>query len=507
MSSSSSSAAAVSAVNGGGEGDSVLNSTPKYKLCCIGAGYVGGPTCSVIALKCPEIQVTVVDINKDRIDGWNSDTLPIFEPDLDNVVKQCRGVNLFFSTDVDTQIAQADIIFMCVNTPTKSFGMGSGRAADLKFIELCARRIAAAATSDKIVVEKSTVPVRCAANIKRILAANRKENCKFQVLSNPEFLAEGTAIADLLNPDRVLIGGEEQTKEGRQAIDTLAWIYTHWIPPERIIKTNTWSSELSKLAANALLAQRISSINAISAICEATGADVTQVSHAVGFDKRIGDKFLQPSLGFGGSCFQKDILNLVYLCESLNLPEVADYFHQIVAMNDYQRRRFARQILAALFDTVSLKKIAVLGFAFKKNTGDTRESSAIYLCKYLIEEGASLQIYDPKVTEKQMRWEIGQLTEAEALKGSSITVCSSAYEACDQSHAVVVCTEWDEFKTLDYKKIYDSMAKPAFLFDGRLLLEHSKLQKIGFKVACVGKRLDVAGYSVDTMPASPTIPL
>jgi len=351
------------------------DTSARFKVCCIGAGYVGGPTCSVIALKCPDIDVTVVDINEERIKGWNSDTLPIFEPDLEDVVKKCRGVNLFFSTDMDKHIDQADLIFMSVNTPTKSFGMGSqskGRAADLKYIELCARKIAAVATSDKIVVEKSTVPVRCAANIKRILAANRRPHVNFQVLSNPEFLAEGTAIMNLLNPDRVLIGGDEDTEGGRKAIDQLAWIYTHWITEEKILKTNTWSSELSKLAANALLAQRISSINAISAICEATGADVTQVSHACGYDSRIGNKFLMPSLGFGGSCFQKDILNLVYLCESLNLQEVADYFHQIVAMNDYQRRRFARQILAALFDTVSQKKIAILGFAFKKNTGDTR---------------------------------------------------------------------------------------------------------------------------------------
>ncbi|XP_075256354.1 UDP-glucose 6-dehydrogenase-like isoform X2 [Convolutriloba macropyga] len=456
MSAEPSTTSASPGIANGPQGDS-----KRFKVCCIGAGYVGGPTCSVIALKCPEIDVTVVDINEERIAGWNSDVLPIYE----------------------------------------------GRAADLKYIELCARKIAAVSTSDKIVVEKSTVPVRCAANIKRILAANRKPNVNFQVLSNPEFLAEGTAVLNLINPDRVLIGGDEETEGGRAAIDRLAWIYKHWISEDRILKTNTWSSELSKLAANALLAQRISSINAISAICEATGADVSQVSHAVGSDSRIGSKFLMPSLGFGGSCFQKDILNLVYLCESLNLQEVADYFHQIVAINDYQRRRFARQILAALFDTVSLKKIAVLGFAFKKNTGDTRESSAIYLCKYLLEEGAHLQIYDPKVTETQMRWELNQMTDPELTKGNAVEVMKNAYDACANSHAVVVCTEWDEFQTLDYSKIYGSMVKPAFIFDGRLILDHTQLKKIGFKVACVGKRLDVAQDTIDAQPKQPIIPL
>lgn len=379
---------------------------------------------------------------------------------------------------------------MSVNTPTKSFGMGKGRAADLKFIELCARTIASVSESDKIVVEKSTVPVRCAANIRRILSANRKPHVNFQVLSNPEFLAEGTAILNLVNPDRVLIGGDEHLPEGKVAINTLAAIYEHWIPSERIIKANTWSAELSKLSANALLAQRVSSINAISAICEATGADVTQVAKAVGSDSRLGNKFLQPSLGFGGSCFQKDILNLVYLCESLNLQEVAEYFYRIITMNDYQRRRFARQILTTLFDSVSNKKIAVLGFAFKKNTGDTRESSAIYLCKYLLEESAHLQIYDPKVKPSQIRWELGQLTDEQDSETSSVKIATSAYEAATNAHALVICTEWDEFKMLDFQKMYDVMMKPAFVFDGRLLLDHGELQKIGFIVSCVGKKLD-----------------
>jgi UDPglucose 6-dehydrogenase len=456
-------------------------------VCCIGAGYVGGPTCSVMAANCPDIDVTVVDMNLDKINQWNSDTLPIFEPQLEDVVKACRGKNLFFSTDIDAKIAQADLVMMSVNTPTKTFGMGKGRAADLKFIELCARRVAEASSSDKIVVEKSTVPVRCAANIRRILAANKKPHVNFQVLSNPEFLAEGTAIENLMKPDRVLIGGNQDSVEGRAAIDKLAWIYEHWILPTAIIKTNTWSSELSKLAANAFLAQRVSSINAISAICEATGADVSQVAHAVGSDSRLGSKFMQASLGFGGSCFQKDVLNLVYLCESLNLPEVADYFYRIVLMNDYQRRRFAQSILAALFDTVSDKDITILGFAFKSNTGDTRESSAIYLCKYLLEEGAHLHIYDPKVTKKQILWELSQICDASTEE--LVTVCDSAYGACSNSHALVVCTEWDEFKTLDYSRVYEEMKKPAFVFDGRMMLDHAALQELGFKVSCIGKRL------------------
>ena len=374
------------------------------KVCCIGAGYVGGPTCSVIAKKCPDVIVTVVDISQPRIDAWNSDDLPIYEPGLSEIVSSCRGKNLFFSTEVSKAIEEADLIFISVNTPTKTFGMGKGRAPDLKYIESAARKIAEIAKEPKVIVEKSTVPVKAAESITKILRHNSPD-IAFQVLSNPEFLAEGTAIKDLDKPDRVLIGGE-QSEAGFRAIAALSWIYEHWVPKERIITMNTWSSELSKLAANAFLAQRISSINAISAVCEATGANVEEVAHAIGTDSRIGDKFLKASVGFGGSCFQKDVLNLVYLCEALNLPEVAEYWHQVVLINNYQRRRFARKILDRLFNTISGKHITIFGFAFKKNTGDTRESSSIYISKHLLEEEANLVIYDPKVDPKQIQTDL-----------------------------------------------------------------------------------------------------
>ncbi|XP_076319073.1 UDP-glucose 6-dehydrogenase-like [Tachypleus tridentatus] len=349
------------------------------KICCLGAGYVGGPTCTVIALKCPDIQVVVVDKSEARIQQWNSDTLPIYEPGLDEAVKKSRGRNLFFSTDVDTAIKESDLIFISVNTPTKTYGFGKGRAADLRYVEAAARRIAEVAVGKKIVVEKSTVPVKAAESINNILRANMRPNVSFQVLSNPEFLAEGSAVSDLLNPDRILIGGD-QTSEGHKAIEKLCWVYKHWIPEKKIITMNTWSSELSKLAANAFLAQRISSINAISAICEATGACVSEVAHAVGTDSRIGPKFLEASVGFGGSCFQKDVLNLVYLCECLNLPEVANYWYQVIEMNQFQRTRFVRRITEKLFNTVTDKKITIFGFAFKKNTADTRYISTRLFC-------------------------------------------------------------------------------------------------------------------------------
>ncbi|KAB2645481.1 MAG: nucleotide sugar dehydrogenase, partial [Verrucomicrobia bacterium] len=374
------------------------------KICCIGAGYVGGPTMAVIALKAPDIEVTVVDMNAKRIAEWNSDTLPIYEPGLDAVVKQVRGKNLFFSTDVKACIKKADIIFVAVNTPTKTYGVGAGRAADLRYIESVARTIAEVADTDKIIVEKSTIPVKTAETIKDLLAANTK-GCNFQVLSNPEFLAEGTAVADLFNPDRVLIGGE-RTPGGEVAIKTLASVYARWVPDERIIRTNLWSSELSKLVANAFLAQRISSINSISALCEATGADVDEVARAIGLDSRIGPKFLKASVGFGGSCFQKDILNLVYLCEHFNLPEVASYWENVVKMNDWQKRRFGQRIIKALYNSAAGKQIAVLGFAFKKDTNDTRESPAIALCKDLIAERAKVLVYDPKVPASVIRTEV-----------------------------------------------------------------------------------------------------
>ncbi|XP_028657797.1 UDP-glucose 6-dehydrogenase [Erpetoichthys calabaricus] len=473
------------------------------KICCIGAGYVGGPTCSVIAQMCPEIEVTVVDVNESRIKAWNSDTLPIYEPGLKDVVESCRGRNLFFSTEIDAAIRNADLVFISVNTPTKTYGMGKGRAADLKFIEACARRIVEVSDGYKIVTEKSTVPVRAAESIRRIFEANTKPNLNLQVLSNPEFLAEGTAVRDLKNPDRVLIGGDDSS-EGQKSIQALCAVYEHWVPKHKILTTNTWSSELSKLAANAFLAQRISSINSISALCESTGADVEEVAKAIGMDQRIGSKFLKASVGFGGSCFQKDVLNLVYLCEALNLPEVATYWQQVIDMNEYQRRRFACRIIDSLFNTVTGKKIALLGFAFKKDTGDTRESSSIYISKYLMDEGAKLQIYDPKVLKEQIIQDLSHpnISEDNPERVSQlVTVTNDPYEACDGAHALVICTEWDMFIELDYEKIYNKMLKPAFIFDGRRVLDslHHKLQSIGFQVETIGKKV-----ATHRIPFTPT---
>jgi len=451
------------------------------KICCIGAGYVGGPTMAMIALKAPDIEVNVVDMNTARIAAWNSDTMPIYEPGLEDVVRQRRGKNLFFSTDVHGGIQKADIIFVAVNTPTKTYGIGAGRAADLRYIESVARTIAEVATTPKIIVEKSTIPVKTAETIKAILSANAR-GLKFAVLSNPEFLAEGTAVADLINPDRVLIGGE-RTPEGEAAIKALADVYAHWVPRERIITTNLWSSELSKLVANAFLAQRISSINAISALCEATGADVDEVANAIGKDSRIGPKFLKASVGFGGSCFQKDILNLVYLCQQFGLPEVAAYWEHVVQVNDYQKRRFAAKIVGALFNTVADKKIVVLGFAFKKDTNDTRESAAINVVRDLLTEQANVVVYDPKVPAH----EIVTDTLGKGNSNPRLSVAKTAAEACVGAHAVAILTEWDEFKTLDYKKIYDGMMKPAFLFDGRNIVNLDELKAIGFRVSGIGK--------------------
>ncbi len=455
-------------------------------ITCIGAGYVGGPTMAVIALKCPHIIVNIVDINESRIQAWKSDDLPIYEPGLLEVVKQVRDKNLFFSTDIDSAIKAADMIFLSVNTPTKTYGMGKGKAADLKFIELCARQIAEQSNGDKIIVEKSTLPVRTAESVKRILNASKSNN-KFQILSNPEFLAEGTAIEDLFNPDRVLIGGE-QDEEGQKAIQALVDVYSNWVPKERIITTNVWSSELSKLTANAFLAQRISSINAMSALCEATGADVEEVSFAIGSDSRIGPKFLKSSVGFGGSCFQKDILNLVYLCEHFGLIEVAQYWEQVKLMNDYQKNRFAKKIINALFNTVSGKKIAFLGWAFKKDTNDTRESAAIYVADILINDQAQISVYDPKVSEEAMYEDLDYLgSRSKELNRSFLNVERSAYDACKDAHAVVILTEWDEFKTLDWSKIYNLMKKPAFLFDGRLIIDRKSSEEIGFETFILGK--------------------
>lgn len=452
------------------------------KICCVGAGYVGGPTMAMIAAKAPDIKVTVVDLNAARIAAWNSDTLPVYEPGLDEVVKSARGRNLFFSTEVKAEIATADIIFVSVNTPTKTYGVGAGRAADLRYIESVARTIAQVATTPKIIVEKSTVPVRTAETIKAILAA-QPAAAQCQVLSNPEFLAEGTAVADLNRPDRVLIGGE-RTPEGEKAIETLVSVYARWVPRERIITTNLWSSELSKLVANAFLAQRISSINSISALCEATEADVDEVANAIGKDSRIGPKFLKASVGFGGSCFQKDVLNLVYLCEHFGLPEVAAYWESVVKINNWQKRRFAQKIVHCLFNTVADKRIAVLGFAFKKDTNDTRETAAISVCRDLLAEQANVVVYDPKVPADEI---ISDVCGKGVPANLRLTVAKTASEACAGAHAIAIVTEWDEFKTLDFEKIYAEMPKPAFIFDGRNILDLARLRDIGFRASGIGK--------------------
>lgn len=458
-------------------------------ISCIGAGYVGGPTMAVIALKNPNIRVNVVDINPEKIKQWNSENmeeLPVYEPGLSDIVRQVRGKNLFFSTDIEKAIDEAEMIFISVNTPTKTYGVGKGMAADLKYVELCARQIAEVAKSDKIVVEKSTLPVRTASSIKRILSEQNK-GLNYSVLSNPEFLAEGTAINDLLEADRILIGGE-QNESGKKAIEALVSIYAAWLPRERILTTNVWSSELSKLTANAFLAQRISSINAISALCEVTEADVDEVAKAVGMDSRIGPKFLKSSVGFGGSCFQKDILNLVYLCRFYGLNEAADYWEQVIILNDYQKDRFAKKMVQSMFNTVSGKKIALLGWAFKKDTNDTRESAAIYVADKLMDEQAEIHVYDPKVKKPRMMDDLNYLeTRSPKENDRLLTFEKDPYEAIKGAHAIAIITEWDEFKTLDWKKIYKLMKKPAFVFDGRNILDHDGLRKIGFEVTAIGK--------------------
>ena len=458
------------------------------KICCIGAGYVGGPTMAVIAQKCPNIKVTVVDLNETRIALWNDkdvNNIPIYEPGLTEIVKETRGRNLFFSTEVEKAIDEAQLIFISVNTPTKTYGSGKGMAADLKYIELCARQIAKIAKDDKIVVEKSTLPVRTAEAIKSILD-NTGNGVQFQILSNPEFLAEGTAIQDLLNPDRVLIGGDT-TPEGQIAIQQLSDVYENWVAKDKILKTNVWSSELSKLTANAFLAQRVSSINALSELCEKSGADVSEVAKAIGMDSRIGSKFLKASVGFGGSCFQKDILNLVYIAKSFGLNEVADYWEQVIIMNDYQKTRFSKNIVQTLYNTVADKKIAFLGWAFKKDTNDTRESAAIYIANNLINEQAKIAVFDPKVSEKQILSDLNYLqTRTNEENKKHIITFENAYEACKDAHAIAILTEWEEFINYDWKKIYDSMLKPAFVFDGRNILDKNKLKKIGFVYQSIG---------------------
>lgn len=449
----------------------------KKKLLCIGAGYVGGPTMAVIAQQSPDCQVTVVDINEERIRGWQSGEPPIYEPGLKEVVAQVLNKNLFFSTDIDRAIGEADIIFVSVNTPTKTFGEGAGMAADLQYWEKTARQILANSDRDKIVVEKSTVPVRTACAMERILNSNTN-GVHFEVLSNPEFLAEGTAIADLLSPDRVLIGGHN-TASGRKAVQSLLEVYANWVPRERILTTSVWSSELSKLVANAFLAQRISSINSISAFAEASDADVDEVAKAIGMDSRIGAKFLKASVGFGGSCFKKDVLNLVYLSRFYGLEEVANYWYQVILINDMQKRRFVQRMVQNMFNTVVGKRIAVLGFAFKADTGDTRESPAIDICQQLLEERASVVISDPQA-----------LPGARLILGAAtppVEFEEDPYKAATGAHALAILTEWDEYRHLDYQRIYEKMEKPAFIFDGRNIVDHQRLYEIGFNVYPLGK--------------------
>jgi len=449
----------------------------KKKILCIGAGYVGGPTMAMIAYKCPDYRITVVDTNPDRIDAWNSAEFPVYEPGLDQIVKKTRGKNLFFRKDVEDQIKENDIIFVSVHTPTKTYGAGADMAADLQFVEKTARQILKYSRSSKIVIEKSTLPVKTALAMERILASG-KGKITFEVLSNPEFMAEGTAMSDLENPDRVLIGSHE-TKSGLKARAELIELYSRWIPSEKIITSNIWSSELSKLVANAFLAQRVSSINSISALCEKTDADISEVAKAVGMDSRIGSKFLKAGIGFGGSCFKKDILNLVYLCRYYGLKDVAFYWENVVKINEYQQERFIANILNNMFGTLAGKKICILGFAFKADTGDTRESPAIYIAQKLLSEHAELTISDPKALKNAA-------VDLAGIKGN-IKYIDDPYKAADGCHALLILTDWNLYKGLDFKKIYRSMAKPAFLFDGRNILDHKKCFKIGFNVYPIGK--------------------
>jgi UDPglucose 6-dehydrogenase len=441
-------------------------------ILCIGAGYVGGPTMAIIALKCPGYKVTVVDVNEERIARWNSDDLPIYEPGLLEAVQAARGQNLFFSTAIPEAIRAADIIFVSVNTPTKTFGLGAGMASDLQYWEKTAHQIVAHSENSKIIVEKSTLPVRTAEAMERILSENKK-NIRFEVVSNPEFLAEGSAVNDLLEPDRVLIGSQ-QTESGFEAARTVAAIYAHWVPIEKIITTNLWSAELSKLVANAFLAQRI-----FSALCEKTDADVAEISFAVGSDSRIGFEFINASIGFGGSCFKKDILNLVYICRSYGLSEVADYWEKVIKINDYQQERFVKKIIKEMFNTIVAKKITLLGFAFKANTGDTRESPGIYVAKKLLEERAALVICDPQALENARK-------DLAGLEGE-VVYEPDPYRAADDAQALAVITEWEVFKKLDFEKVFAAMQKPAYIFDGRNILDHRRLFEIGFNVFPLGK--------------------
>ena len=462
-------------------------------ICCIGAGYVGGPTMAVFAAHCSEVNVTVTDINQTRIDSWNnSDTskLPIYEPGLDEIIDRCRNKNLFFTTNLKESISKADMIFLSVNTPTKTNGVGAGKASDLKWVEASARQIAEFSEGHTIVVEKSTVPVRTANTIEKILSNSEEKNKHkkektFSVLSNPEFLSEGSAIKDLENPDRVLIGGNDES-----AIEALAYLYGKWVPKEKVIRTNLWSAELSKLTANAFLAQRISSINAISALCETTGADISQVSIAIGKDNRIGEKFISPGPGFGGSCFQKDILNLVYLCQHYNLDEVAKYWEKVIDINEWQKDRISRLIVTSLFGTVSEKKLTILGFSFKANTNDTRNSASIKICRNLLEEGAFLSIYDPKVENSQIERDLNFVESQDKIK-KNWHKANSIEIAIKDSHAIIILTEWEEFKNIDWQFFIKNMKKPSWIFDTRSLVNIKKAKKAGFNIWQIGNNINI----------------
>ncbi len=467
-------------------------------ICCIGAGYVGGPTMAVIADKCPEIEVEVVDLNKDRIKLWNDknfENLPIFEPGLAEIIKRRRGINLHFSTDIEEKIKKSDMVFISVNTPTKKSGVGAGQASDLKWVEASARQVAKYARGHTIVVEKSTLPVRTAEVIKSILEASQiknkdsNENVTFNVLSNPEFLAEGTAINDLIHPDRVLIGGDS-----KDAIEALGNIYKHWVNDSKILRTNIWSSELAKLTANAFLAQRVSSINSIAALCENTGADVREVSRAIGTDSRIGSKFLDSGPGFGGSCFKKDILNLVYLANYFGLPEVANFWEGVVNLNNWHQKRISKLITKRLFGTLTNKKIAVLGFSFKANTNDTRESAAINICNDLLEEGATLQIHDPKVSSEQIAKDLNCVPTKNNVENFTIysksegrwVYCEDIYEAVQETDAVLVLTEWQEYSTINWEIVSKKMRKPSWIFDARSILDPTLINKFNLNLWRIG---------------------
>lgn len=445
-------------------------------ILCIGAGYVGGPSMAMIALKCPRFKVTVVDINRDRIDAWNSDNLPIYEPGIHEIVRATRGRNLFFSPDIEKGIRENDIIFVSVNTPVKDFGIGAGYAADLQYWEKTAREILRHSATSKIVIEKSTLPVKTALAMERILS--HKNSIRFDVLSNPEFMAEGTAVKDLEDPDRVLIG-HRNTEHGRSAGCRLKDIYMNWIDERKIITTDIWSSELSKLVSNAFLAQRVSSINSLSALCEKTDADISEVSRSIGMDSRIGPKFLNAGVGFGGSCFKKDILCLVYLCRAYGLNETADYWEYVVRINEHQKERFVRNMISAMFNTLAGKRICLFGFGFKANTGDTRESPAIYISRRLLEEKAELVITDP--------YALGNARAELKEWGGRVAYTDDPNEAARDCHAIAVLTEWTGYRDLDYGRIFASMVQPASIFDGRNILDHEQCYKLGFNVYPIGK--------------------